>query len=68
MTSLGVAELLIPTVDESGEMRISSVEFGKTVQTMLADSSYRTKAAALSKRMGECGGPGAIADRIEALL
>jgi len=68
MTSLGVAELLIPTVDESGEMRISSVEFGKTVQTMLADSSYRTKAAALSKRMGEYGGPGAIADRIEALL
>jgi UDP:flavonoid glycosyltransferase YjiC (YdhE family) len=68
MASLGVAELQIPVVDENGEKNISSAAFGESVRTMLADSSSRTKAEALSKRMGEYRGPGAIAERIEELL
>ncbi len=68
LASLGVAELQIPVVDEINEKRVSSAAFGETVQTMLADSSYRTNAEALSRRMGEYGGPGEIAERIEALL
>ena len=67
-SSLGVAEMQLPTVDENDEKHISSAAFGENIQKMLADSSYRTKAAALSKRMGEYGGPGEIAERIEALL
>jgi len=68
LASLGVAELQIPVVDKTGEKRVSIAAFGETVRTMLANSSYRTKAEALSKRMGKYGGPRAIAERIESLL
>ena len=48
LASLGVAELQIPVVDETGEKKVSGAAFAETVQAMLAGSSYRTKAEALS--------------------
>jgi len=68
LAGLGVAELHIPVVDDTGEKRIDHAAFAETVRAMLADSSYRTRAEALSQRIGEYPGPEKIAERVEALL
>jgi UDP:flavonoid glycosyltransferase YjiC (YdhE family) len=68
LADLGVAELLLPRVDEAGEKWVDAAEFGRVVQAMLADASYATKSEALSRRASDCGGPRRIAEHIEALL
>ena len=68
LAGLGVAELMIPLVDETGEKHVNSKAFKELVFKMLSDPQYKTSAAALSKRMENYIDPEGIADRIEALL
>ncbi len=68
LADLGVAELRIPRVDEAGEKWVDGAEFGRAIQAMLSDASYRTKSEALSRRASDCGGPRRIVEHIEALL
>jgi UDP:flavonoid glycosyltransferase YjiC (YdhE family) len=68
LADIGVAELMIPLVDETGEKHVDSKAFKELVFKMLSDPLYQQSTAALSNRMEKYIDPKGITDRIEALL
>jgi len=68
LEALGIAELQVPTVDDTGEKHISTSTFEENVHKILTDISYKNNAEAVSKLMAKYDELGTVVERIEALL
>ena len=66
--ALGIAELLIPVVNETGAKHIDGSSFKEKVHKILTEFSYKKNAEEVSKRMAKYSKLNTIIERIEGLL
>ena len=67
LCSLGVAEMLLPTVEASGEKRLSADDLRTKVRQVLSDKSFAQRSAKLSEKARKYDGVNRAADMAEDL-
>ncbi len=68
MAALGVAELVLPAEDASGERRVPVEELRVKVKKVLSDPSFASNARQLGEKMRAYGGAAGAARRIDEFL